>query len=590
MTKSAAKTLAAKRHGGRKTTARSARVDCGNGVTVERGVKFKLKDGTVLASDHYYPTGDSPAPTLLVRQPYGRDIATTVVYAHPVWFARHGYNVVIQDVRGRGDSGGRFYPFRHEGKDGAETIDWLATRPECNGRIGMYGFSYQGTTQLLAAAEQPKALKCIAPAQTVGDLYHGWFYHHGVLRLAGAIGWATQMLRGDAHHLKLKKPGAALDAAWANLAPTYQAAPYGELPHLKAKGLPSYYRDWITHQQHDTYWSSQDLSRRWSDITLPTLHVIGWYDKYLHGSIDLFENLARRAGTEFARDNQFLVAGPWTHIPWGNFVGEVDFGPKALLDTDALLIRWFNHWLKDSGEFAQEPKLNLFALGANDWHQPKSWPGFTPTPSQTWFLRSSDRANSSKGTGQLSLAKPTTEEPRDTFVHDPEVPVMAPGGPASMQGCFAQNRVELGNNLLVYTSPELAQPLHVYGSPKVRIFAQSSRDETDLVAKLVKVGKDGRASNISIGAARSSFLFPKGGHQADAVNCWEFPLEATSCVFAAGDRIRVEIASSAFPLYDRHPGSDIHPAKATPRDWKKAMQQVLHTPEAPSSIEFALAT
>jgi putative CocE/NonD family hydrolase len=167
---------------------------------------------------------------------------------------------------------------------------------------------------------------------------------------------------------------------------------------------------------------------------------------------------------------------------------------------------------------------------------------------------------------------------------------MAPGGPASMQGCFAQNRLELGNNLLVYTSPELAQPLHVYGSPKIRIFAQSSRDETDLVAKLVKVGKDGRASNISIGAARSSFLFPKGGHKADAVNCWEFPLEATSCVFAAGERIRVEIASSAFPLYDRHPGSDIHPAKATPRDWKKAMQQVLHTPEAPSSIEFALAT
>ena len=111
-----------------------------------------------------------------MRQPYGRDIASTVVYAHPVWFARHGYNVVIQDVRGRGDSEGEFYPFRNEGRDGAETIAWLRTAAESNGRIGMYGFSYQGMTQLLAAAEQPEGLVCIAPGMTAHDLYHGWFY------------------------------------------------------------------------------------------------------------------------------------------------------------------------------------------------------------------------------------------------------------------------------------------------------------------------------------------------------------------------------------------------------------------------------
>ena len=100
-----------------------------------------------------------------MRQPYGRDIASTVVYAHPVWFASRGYNVVIQDVRGRGDSEGEFYPFRNEGRDGVETIAWLRTRAESNGRIGMYGFSYQGMTQLLAAAQQPEGLVCIAPAR-----------------------------------------------------------------------------------------------------------------------------------------------------------------------------------------------------------------------------------------------------------------------------------------------------------------------------------------------------------------------------------------------------------------------------------------
>ena len=181
------------------------RVDCGGGVTLERGVDCRMSDGILLRSDHYYAAGDGPHPTLLMRQPYGRDIASTVVYAHPIWFARHGYNVVIQDVRGRGGSEGAFYPFRHEGKDGAETIAWLRSRPECNGRIGMYGFSYQGATQLLAAAEQPRGLECIAPAMTACDLYRGWFYHNGALRLASSLGWGLQMLKEDARRLGLAR-------------------------------------------------------------------------------------------------------------------------------------------------------------------------------------------------------------------------------------------------------------------------------------------------------------------------------------------------------------------------------------------------
>ena len=170
----------------------SALIDCGNGVRLERGVRCTLSDGVVLVSDHFYPSSapesKSGWPTLLMRQPYGRDIASTVVYAHPVWFARHGYHVVIQDVRGRGDSEGKFYPFRHEGRDGAETIAWLRQHWACNGRIGMYGFSYQGSTQLLAAAENPEGLLCIAPHMTAADLYHGWFYHQGALRL-GLDAW-----------------------------------------------------------------------------------------------------------------------------------------------------------------------------------------------------------------------------------------------------------------------------------------------------------------------------------------------------------------------------------------------------------------
>src|SRR5260370_18629654 len=143
-------------------------IGVGSGVRFEGGLRCRLSGGVELFSDPYYPPPSGlhagAHPTLLMRQPYGRAIASTVVYAHPVWFARHGYNVAIQDVRGRGDSGGEFYPFRHEGRDGAETISWLRTRDESNERVGMYGFSYQGMTQLLAAAEQPEGLHCIGPA------------------------------------------------------------------------------------------------------------------------------------------------------------------------------------------------------------------------------------------------------------------------------------------------------------------------------------------------------------------------------------------------------------------------------------------
>src|ERR1700759_2212204 len=163
-------------------------INCGSGVRLERGVRCRMPDGVELVSDHYYPAGDEQQPTLLMRQPYGRDIASTVVYAHPVWFARHGYHVVIQDVRGRGDSGGKFYAFLDEAQDGAETIAWLRGHWASNGSIGMYGFSYQGATQLLAAAQQPQGLVCIAPHMTAADLYYGWFYHQGALRLASALG------------------------------------------------------------------------------------------------------------------------------------------------------------------------------------------------------------------------------------------------------------------------------------------------------------------------------------------------------------------------------------------------------------------
>jgi uncharacterized protein len=560
-----------------------SRIDCGNGVRLERGARCRMSDGVELASDHYYPLQLGPHPTLLMRQPYGRDIASTVTYAHPAWFALQGYNVVIQDVRGRGDSGGDFYPFRNEGRDGAETIAWLRTRPECSGRIGMYGFSYQGMTQFLAAADAPEGLVCIAPAMAAHDLYHGWFYHHGALRLASSLGWGLQMLKEDARRRKLRDASERLESAWAALASQYFPLPFRDQAALHGEGLPRYVLDWFDHAEAGEYWSSLDVSTRVNRIRVPALHIAGWYDTYLRGTIDGFLAFSKCAGSALARENQYLVAGPWVHIPWGDRAGAADFGSEALLDTDALLLRWFNHWLKDSGEFANEPRVRHFVMGENRWREASAFPAGSQV---TLYLHSHGRANSRKGDGALTMTKPTGHEDADIFVYEPEVPVMAPGGPTAPSGRFDQSALEMGNNVLVYTSEPLAKPLRVLGSPRVTLHCTSSAAYTDFVAKLICVRPNGASEFVCIGIARSSWLFAKSGYMADRTHAWEFDLEPTSILFAADDRIRLEVASSAFPLYDRNPGTSVPSPRATSWDWRRSTQIVFHTDAYPSALHL----
>jgi putative CocE/NonD family hydrolase len=197
-------------------------------------------------------------------------------------------------------------------------------------------------------------------------------------------------------------------------------------------------------------------------------------------------------------------------------------------------------------------------------------------------LHSGGRAESSKGDGVLSAATPAKTEPPDVFVYDPEVPVGAPGvGPSN------QAAMELGNNLLVYTTAPLAGSLHVFGAVEVEIYCATSASNADLVAKLVCVKPNGDAVFIAIGIARSTSLFDS--YEADKPQRWRFLLEPASCVFAAGERLRLEIASCAYPLFDRNPGNDIAPRLADSWTWRRSTQAVFHDAERPSLIRLPLA-
>ena len=244
-------------------------------------------------------------------------------------------------------------------------------------------------------------------------------------------------------------------------------------------------------------------------------------------------------------------------------------------------MRWFNHWLKDSGEFAAEPRIRHFVVGENCWREADAW----PVPANyALYLHSAGKANSRKGDGVLSAAQPTSSESRDIFVYEPEVPVPAPGGPTAASGQFDQSVLELGNNLLVYTSDPLSRPFAVFGTPRVSLHCATSAPNADFAAKLLRVRPSGAAEFICIGIARSSWLFEETGYAADKIHPWQFDLEPTSCCFAVGDRIRLEIASSAFPLYDRNPGSEVASHRATSWDWRVSTQIVHHSSEHPSAL------
>jgi putative CocE/NonD family hydrolase len=560
-------------------------VDCGSGVRLERGVECRLSDGIKLVSDHYYPAGSGPWPTLLMRQPYGRDIASTVVYAHPAWFARNGYHVVIQDVRGRGGSEGVFYPFRNEARDGFETIAWLRSHSASNGRLGMYGFSYQGATQLLAAAEEPEGLVCIAPHMTATDLYHGWFYHQGAFRLSSSLAWGIQMLREDARRKGLHDASDRLEAAWANIRSQASGAHYAAHSAIVDTALPGYIRDWFEHREPGDYWTAQDVSNRLDCIRIPALHIAGWFDSYLGGSIAGYCSLRSHAGSEFARENQYLIAGPWVHIPWGDRAGDASVGDGANLATDQILLRWFNHWLKDSGEFTEESRVRYYSLGPNQWRTAREWPD---TAACVFYLRSDGHANSRKGDGKLALEPPHEDEPRDIFVYDPEVPVLAPGGVQALSGPCDQSAMELGNNLLVYTSAPVLRETEIVGQPQIRLFAATSAAHADFTAKIVRVTVSGRADFLAIGIARSSWLFRGGSYAADTIQQWEFTMEPIAFALAPGERLRLEVASSAFPLYDRNPSTGVPPQRADNWNWSRSTQQVLHSPGKASALFLPL--
>jgi putative CocE/NonD family hydrolase len=544
-------------------------------------------------ADVYRPVEAARYPVLLQRTPYNKAFAQTCVYQHPAWYARHGYIVVVQDTRGRFASGGSFEPYRDEGKDGVDTIAWASTLPGTTGQVATYGFSYAGSNQLVAAGSNPKGLTSAAIGCAGSDFYDGWTYRGGALQLAFVLSWT---LHAFAVPDALKAQDRSRAQWLRELGGKMRAAYERPLAHwLRSKQLPNYFKDWVEHDTRDAYWQALAPSATFGTINIPCLHLSGWYDIFLEGSIANYCELRRGSGDDPSRQ-QALVIGPWQHVPWARLNGAVDYGWAGDNCVDQVQLAWFDHWLKGKTVDPVFPTVRFFLLGANQWISADRWP---PKGAYLFelYLRSSGSAGTQLEDGGLSPEPPAEESP-DIFVYDPANPVPSIGGSSCCRadvapiGVFDQRSVEIRNDVLVYTSAKLEEDCDVIGPLDLVLFAASDAVDTDWTAKLVDVHPDGSALNVCDGIIRARYrrsLECSTLIEPEKVYQYRISLRAIAMRFAAGLAMRLEISSSSFPAYNVNPNTGGRMATTDPLDARLATQLVFHDRHRQSRLRLMLA-
>jgi uncharacterized protein len=507
---------------------------------------MRTRDGVRLDADVYHPGGNGSFPVLLMRMPYGRQIASTICYAHPSWYADQGYIVVIQDVRGRGTSEGAFRLFADDVADGEDTIGWAASLPGSSGAVGMYGFSYQGTNQLLAASSGAPALKALAPAMIGWDIGSDWAYENDAFCLAAGLGWATQM---GAEAARLAGDDEAFDRFFCASRALQFHSPVAARPeYIQQFGKYAHYQAWLDHPPGSVYWREISPAFRARSVKLPMLFVGGWYDSHLPGTIAAFKHFA-----ESDPERTRITIGPWTHFPWTRRVGGHDFGADAVTDIDQLQVGWFDHWLKgkNTGLLA-EPSVRLFDMGENVWRDFQSW----PKESTTFFLSASGRASVDEVDGKLGLEAPSREG-ADFIVHDPWRPVPAVGGAyGSPPGPADRSAIDARPDVLTFTSEPAREPMAIAGDAAVELWLAADAPSFDISCVLSRVAPNGAATPLAQG-----YRLMKSGTSLN--HPIEIPMRAACATLRQGERLRLSIAGASFPAYPVNPGTGQNPTGAS---------------------------
>ncbi len=553
-------------------------------VRMDLGMMIPMRDGVKLSTDFYFPDAKDKFPTILIRTPYHNNTPRYDSYGK--FYASRGYVVIIQDCRGRYDSEGEWYPFVGEEFDGYDTIEWIARKPWSNGKVGMTGVSYVGYVQWMAASENPPHLTCIFSYGSPSSIYGDTWYSYGTLYLMDAITYAFMMDGRTNQNLGTSD--------WLNLK---DHLPLMTLDEFLGRKI-DFWKDWLTHPNYDEYWAKQAMKGRFHKINIPSVTVAGWYDDGQHGSIENYYGIMRE-GTDVAKKNAKLIMGYWRHggpYPHSNNyytkLGAFDFGSDALLDLETYELRWFDYWLKDlPNNIMDKPKVKLYMLGENKWREEEEWP-LPDTKYTNFYFHSQGKANTLYGDGYLNRIAPK-QEPPDKYTYDPADPVPSVEGGTGARGGISSDPIDQRINekridVLCYTSEILSKDVTVAGPVKIILYTSSSAKDTDFCGKLVDVHPNGAAYNVSYAASgiisarfRESLEKPsliKPGK----IYRYEINLRPAGIVFKKGHRIRVEISSSDFPLFNRNLNTGKNPYTST--EMVKAHQTIYHDAKHSSHI------
>jgi uncharacterized protein len=552
-------------------------------VRVERNVAAKMRDGVTLRADIYRPRADGKFPVLLTRTPYDK----TNSMDFGLRGAARGYVVIAQDVRGRFASEGEWYTFKNESLDGYDTVEWAAALPYSNGKVGMFGGSYVGATQLLAAIAKPPHLAGICPDVTASNYHDGWTYQGGAFEQWFNESWTTGLATNTMRR--------RIETSTSPLSGT-KVLPLTSYPVLEASstdGLAPYFKDWLAHPDFDAYWKQWSIEDHYAEIQVPIFHIGAWYDIFLGGTLKNYARLKTEAGTEAARHGQRLMVYLGGHAGGAEDrkIGAVDFGEKAPFDLDEVMLRWYDWIFKGQENGAEKEKpVKIFVQGKNEWREEDDWP-LARAKATRYYLHTAGTANGVAGDGTLSAIAQTEEKP-DHYVYDPGDATPTIGGPLCCgtppppgNGPQDQRAAESRSDVLVYTTPAFAKDTEVTGPVSLDLYVSSSAVDTDFTGMLVDVWPNGFAQSLTSGILRLRYrnsqekpeLANPGETYHITVDLW-----ATSNVFLAGHKLRLEVSSSNFPRFDRNLNTGELQARAS--RMVKATNVVYHDKGHPSAL------
>lgn len=514
----------------------------------------KTRDGVNLATEVWLPSGTEgkKIPSVLIRTPYGR--VSKDGRSKWLWLVRHGYGLVIQDVRGRDDSEGEWMPYKYDMDDGDDTLNWIAERPWSDGNVGMIGGSYLGCVQWAAAASGNKHLKAIVSMVTAGPEFID-INRRGGIYASGGLAWAFMMADRRMNSKAMERDD------WNEI---MDIRPLRDIPRRAIGKDIKFWDEDLNHPDYDEYWKSVDWSLKGNKIDVPSIIISGWYDDNGMGSTAAWEMNEKNG-----RKNQKLIFGPWKHaFNTSREIHGVAFGENAVrYDLDVLSLRWFDKFLKSINNGVEtEPSVQYYLVGKNEWINSRKWPPENAVY-QNFYIHSSGGDAALNGSGTLDAEVPAGEKP-DRYVFDPHdpAPFLIDVSENEMNVPGNYKDVDLRKDVLVYTSSPLKEDLTIAGNIYGEIYAASSARDTDWVIRLEDVDNVGNSIRLVDGILRARYRnsFEKPELlEPGKIEKYQIRMEKTANMFKAGHSIRVTITSGAkdlaFPNHNTggNPADDI---------------------------------